>query len=202
MKTNNFVKAEEVIRVLNVDPPSPSSYYEFLERYAAGAHLETAADEMRSLRVTESLDTPRSGDCSWFTSNYLLRAPTIVAPSLSTEKGWRLPETISTEESWPIADALVSAHLRELADELIDTGRLPDGSERPKDRMISRAQHAWLAVDIYLGDNPMTFAPILGIDGFSLDVAQPRWKVPGASDFFTAQIQSALRLFIGVLASD
>jgi hypothetical protein len=202
MKTDSSVTAEEVLRVLNVDPPSRSSYRGFLERYAVGAHLEAPADLIRSILELDSLETPQFGERSRFISNYLVREPTMVAPSLSSEEGWRLPETITREESLPIGDALISAHLRRFLDEWLDTGRRPDGSEGPRDRVISIAQDGCLAIHKYLEDNPMTFTPILGPHGFSLEVAQPRWDVRGARDFFTVQIQDALRLFVGVLASD
>lgn len=102
MKINNFVAAEEVISALNVEPPSLAEYCQFLMRYAAGAHLEAPEDLIRSIREyleLESLKTTR-GRRSWFISNYLVQEITIVAPSLSTEKGWRLPDTVTTEESW------------------------------------------------------------------------------------------------------
>ena len=48
----------------------------------------------------------------------------------------------------------------------------------------------------------MTFAASLGTHGFRLNVAERRWYVCGARDFFSSHLQSALRLFVGVLASD
>lgn len=200
MEIVNLVTAEEVISALNIEPPSPSSYGQFLGKYAAGAQLEAPVDFI--ICEWESRENRPSAGGSWFISNYLLWAPTIVAPSLSTEEGWRMPDTIDRKDSAPIGAALTSAHLRQRVDEWLDTGRRLDGSERPKGRKISSAQNWWLAVQKYLEDNPMTFTPILNTDGFHLEVAEPRWDVRGARDFFSAQVQSALRLFVGVLASD
>lgn len=200
MRVVNFVTAEKVISALNVEPPNPSTYRQFLEKYAAGA-LEAPVD-VSIIHEWESLQDRASRRRSWFISNYLVWAPTIVAPSLSTEEGWRLPDTITREESLPIHAAFTSAHLRRLVDEWLDTGRCPDGGERPKDRMISRALIACSAVHEYVRDNPMTVTPFLGTHDFRLNVAEPLWDVRGARDFFSAQVQDALRLFVGVLASD
>jgi hypothetical protein len=204
MKTNIYVGSDEVVDVLNVHPPSWSSYREFLEKYAAGAHLEVSEGVLQSY-FDECEQKHRTGQrCSTFASNYLIWEMTIVAPALSktSEHGWQLPDTISREVARPIETALTSAHLRKLIDEWLATGWQPDGSEEPKNRSIHRAPNAWAYAHEFLEDNPMTFTPTLGADGFSVDIALPRWDVKGACEFFSAQIQEALRLFVGVLASD
>jgi hypothetical protein len=73
MEIVNLVTAEEVISALNTEPPSPSSYRQFLEKYAAGAQLEAQVDFV--FCEWESRENRPSAGGSWFISNYLLRAP-------------------------------------------------------------------------------------------------------------------------------
>ena len=118
-------------------------------------------------------------------------------------QGWRLPETVSRREAQPIRAALTASHLRGYVDAWLETGRKPDGSECPKKRTLSYvAPSPLFAVEEYLEKYPTTFAPVLNARGFTLQVAERRWPSGVAHDFFQAQAHSALRLFVGMFASD
>jgi hypothetical protein len=151
MQINNWVTEDEILAALNVQPPLPSSYAQFLQKLLA----ETAADKpsdqsLAFLRewvdaANRDVGTPQAR----FLLNYLLYGPMIPHPSPS-QVSWQLPDTISRQESVPIRLALTSAHLRRYVDAWLETGRNRDGSEWPNRRNLFRAPSAFFSVGEYL----------------------------------------------------
>lgn len=204
MNIRNFISAQEVIRVLNLEPPRPSSYVRFVEAYWKGTYPEAspAAAVQLSGILREWQDTEARLGAVSFARNYLVQAPFFKPPPATPDKGWRLPGTISRKTSRLIADALVSAHLRSLVDGWLDTGRERNGSEWPSRRNIHKTLYAWAAASEFIEQSPprLLLSPDPG--GFDLVLAEPNWRRPWAEDFFKAQEIEARRLFVGILASE
>jgi hypothetical protein len=198
MVIRNWIKEEEIIASLNVVPPSPSSYIQFLENIL-GIDLEKSTELGAAAflnwrdRTNRVVRTPHAG----FVLNYLYLAPT-----LNPKERWRLPDTISQEEAVTFSEALTSAHLRRYVDSWIDTGQHPDGSESPEERDLYKAPAAFDALHGYLSVEPLTVLPFSNSNGSELTIAvsEPNWG--RAKNFFEAPIIEAQRLFVGIFASD
>ncbi len=203
MVIGNWITEEEVEAALNVVPPRPSSYVRFLEKLLEGiGPPDKSFDRSALLRewvdhANRSVRTRQAG----FVLNYLANAPIIRPPSPS-QVPWRLPDKVSRQESVSMRTALTSAHLRQYVDAWLETGQNQDGSEWPTSRDLYRAPSTFFSVEEYLEKYPTMFSPEVDSHGFRLTVAQRNWPSPGARDFFEAQQHSALRLLVGLLASD
>jgi hypothetical protein len=105
----------------------------------------------------------------------------------------------------PIRTALIGCYLRQLVDTWLEAGRKPDGSESPASRRLTIPM--LLEVEDYLDKYP-SFRPNLNDRGIEIEIASPdmvlseRGVIERSWNFFDAQKQSALRLFVGMLASD
>ncbi len=215
MVIHNWITEETIKTVLNLAPPSPSSYARFLEKFLEGMHADKPSDAGQQrvgpadaiLRqwaddATREIGETRQGG---FLQNYLARAPTIHPPSQAHTHGWKLPETISRQESYPFRDPLMSAHLRVYVDAWLGTGRHADGSEWPGRRNLRKAQHALFALWEYLENSRPELSLTINDPNcydLELSVALPTAYSGGVRDFFEAQIIEAKRHFLGIMASD
>jgi hypothetical protein len=204
MNIRNSISADDVMRVLSLEPPMPAAYARFLEAYWKGTYpaASPAAAVEFSGTLREWQDTQALMGAGSFACNYLVQAPFFKPPPAIPDKGWRLPGTISRKQSRLIGDALVSAHLRSLVDEWLDTGRERNGSEWPSRRNIHKTLRGWEAASEFMEQSPprLLLSPDPG--GFDLVLAEPNWSRPWAEDFFKAQEIEASRLFVGILASE
>src|SRR5579862_219531 len=107
----NWVTADEVIAVLNVEPPSPASYARFLQKYSDFVSADTASGTKAFLREWVANQEVGNSDVG-FRRNYLAKAPYLGSPFLPPGQRWSLPDSISRKESQEVGAALVSAHLR------------------------------------------------------------------------------------------
>jgi hypothetical protein len=204
MEIRNWVTEDEGLAALNMVPPSPSRYARFLEKYSAGSgNAPPNVEGLATLRnwadaTRQKVITPRAG----YVLNYLANAPTLVPPSASPGRGWKVPPTISREKTRPIRTALTSAHLRTYVDAWLDTGRRADGSEWLGERNVRRAFDANLALWDYLEKAPPTWSMSMDSSGVQLTIAAPSGYNGVARDFFEAQIVQAKRLFVGMMMSN
>jgi hypothetical protein len=204
IKVQNWVTEDEIVTVLNAEPPRATLYARFVEAYWKGSALdeppETAEQLSATLREWAERET-RIGRAA-FVANYLALAPTFTPRAATPQESWQLPDTIPRKQSRSIGAALVSAHLRTLVDEWLETARDPDGSEWPSRRDLRKALRGWEVASEFLADSPPSMYPASEGGGFGLTIAEPHWGRPWAGDFFAAQEVTAGRLFVGVLASD
>jgi len=166
------------------------------DRRCAAEYCGTVLQGLHEWAIQKS----KIGDA--FATNYLEYAPCFEPPAATPERGWSLPDTISTEQSHVIGAALTSAHLRTLVDDWLDTGRDPNGSERPSKRNLLKTHRGFDAVSEFIAQCPPSMNPTLDPSGFGLMLAVPDWSRPWAADFFKAQEVTAKRLFVGIMASD
>ena len=204
IKTENWVVANEVITALNRRAPSPDEYARFIEDYwkATFPDASSSATEDFCSALNEWTHRESETASAAFTTNYLARAPELKLLPMHSEHGWSLPQTISRRRGRAMGEALVSAHLRTLVDEWLETGRDPDGSERPSRRDLSSALRGWNVTSEFLEQSHFSMRPESGSSGFILTIAQPDWRRPSANSFFAAQKGESARLFVGILASE
>lgn len=204
IKIVNFVTEPEVVAMLNLEPPGPSTYADFIEKYWNGVDSEAPWDPASPFAswLREWVDVEAETGRAAFAKNDLASAPCFKPPACPPGTGWSLPVTISLEESWLIGDALASAHLRSLVDAWLETGRDPNGTECPADRNILKASWAWNCLEEYAEQCLITMRPSPDPSGFRLMIAAPEWAHPWAGDFFEAQWVRAKRLFVGIMAGD
>jgi len=206
MVIRSLIGEEVVEAALNVLPPDPSSYGRFLEKLLEGIGRPDKPSDQTSFlpawvdSANRSVRTRQAG----FVLNYLAHAPTIPSQSPAQAQGWQLPHTISRQESMPIRAALTSAHLRVYVDAWLDTGRLADGSESPRQRNLRRAPDALLALLDYLEKAPADLSASIDSSRFDpiIYIAKPTAYSGTVRDFFEAQIVEAKRLFVGIMTSD
>jgi hypothetical protein len=204
MNVRNFISADDVLRVFNLEPPSPSAYVRFMKAYWKGAYPQASSETVAQFSdyLREWQDAEDLMGAAAFTRNYLARAPFFRPPPGTPDKGWRLPGTISRKDSRLIAEALVSSHIRSWVDGWLDTGRERDGSEWPFRRNLHKTPHAWQAASEFIDQSPPRLVLSAGSGGFELVLVEPNWHRPWAEDFFKAQEIEAKRLFVGILASE
>ena len=204
IKMQNFVSESQAVEVLNLKPPSPSTYARFIQKFLKADNPE--APPRATARIHSILmdwvdrEVESSGDT--FTRNPLRFAPYFKPRASTAGRSWRLPANISRVESRPIGEALASAHLRILVDDWLNTGRDRDGAESPSQRNIHKTLSGWHAVLKFSEQYPASILPSLNTSGFELVVAEPSSGGLQAADFFEAAHFEANRLFGGIIASD
>jgi hypothetical protein len=192
----NAVTEYEVIDLLNIEPPSPSSYAQFVERYWRAATPTKRYDVHPSVLLRDWADNAIAG----FVRNYLATSP-VFTPRVDAAGGWGLPVTISREESRLMAAALVSAYLRTHVDDWLETGRNRDGSESPLRRDLLKSFVTHEAFRRHKRNLPRSLPLFPDPRGFRIMIAE-RLSEPSAQSFFEAQSVDAQRLFVGIMASD
>jgi len=204
VKIQNWVSESEVVKVLNVDPPSPSSYAQFVEAYWTAANPDAPPHVVAKVLalLREWAERGVKNDGGTFTRNPLAHSPYFKPHATTVGQGWRLPDTIPRAKSRSIGAALVSAHLRTLVDDWLDTGRDPTGAESPSQRSIHKRNRVADAVSEFMVQCPASWHPSSDPSGFQLILASRTSAGPQAADFFEAAQFEANRLFGGIIASD
>ena len=203
MMIRNFVSTEEVLRVLNRQPPRPASYIRFVEAYWKATYPDASAEQAAAFSADLRAwpQQPPLTRVESFRRNYLMQAPRFQPPAATPDQGWHLPDTISRKTSRLIADGLISAELRRLLDSWLDSGRERQGREWPSRRELRKTPYAWQAASDFIEQSPPGLQLALDAGGFELVIAERHWGRPWAPDFFRAQELEACRLFVGILAS-
>jgi hypothetical protein len=205
MEIHNLITSDEVIAILNVLPPSPQIYADYLVRLSTGPTTDVATNTRLRLVIREWMEDVQrkvGNQREGFIQNYLLTAITLRSSSAPAEQHWHLPRTVSRKETYPISDALRSAHLRSYVDQWFDTGRRADGGEEVEKRDVMRASDARRALWHYLENAPPQWDMFKSPIGVRLIFGERTGYLGVARDFFEAQIVEAKRLFCGIMLSD
>jgi hypothetical protein len=164
MFLKSHVTKEEVLAVLNSQPPSVAEHRAFLARYVAAAPPD----------------------------------------ALSGSAGWQLPQEISKREAQAMGRRIVSKQLRNFVDQWLSTGMGEGGTEYPGRRDFRAKLGPRTAITRYLRETEPRTSVLLGERGFEIAVTVDAftWDKPWAGNFFQAQEIAAIRLWVGIVASD